>query len=187
MNSNDLTDFSQWTDWTGDTIASAPNAPGVYAFRIAGGNLLRRLQGESDLIYIGGTRRGRKRAGTIQRRLENHLRIRSDEKDAGFRLARVQKEVGPLQVARKAVDSHVTSWFSEGELLNRYVKDHIELPPLNRQETGRELQWALQTLKGSLTPSERERMRDWLNQTKERLGQGGASAPPKSSQRPQGL
>ncbi len=52
---------------------------------------------------------------------------------------RVQQEVGPLEVSWKPFESHTDAKEHERTLLGRYEKDHIELPPLNRQEAGKKL------------------------------------------------
>jgi len=146
MLSNELEGFATWVSWNADAVDRAPEQPGVYVFRrMAGyGISVRRIVGESDIIYIGGT----PRKGTLQSRLRNHLKPRADEKDAGCQIDRVQKEVGPLEVAWKTFEMTCDAATCESTLLYRYAKDHIELPPLNNQIPQRGTRQAERWLQG---------------------------------------
>jgi hypothetical protein len=148
MNSSDLSGFSVWYQWPRDVISNAPSTPGVYVFKLAGGESLCRLKGKSDIVYIGRTKKGKVRTGSVQRRLKQHLRTREDKIDIGYRIERVLKEIGRLEVAWRSFDADADAQSHEAELLERYDTDHIELPPLNRQESGKKVRQALKRLLG---------------------------------------
>jgi hypothetical protein len=130
VNSTDLVDFSTWLGWFQRRIRQVPLKPGVYIFRLIQGATLARLKGNSDIIYIGSTRKGRR---TLRDRLKDHLSPRG----VGYRLKRVINEVGSVEVAWRVFDTHEGAQACERQLLKRFEKDHIELPPLNHQETGK--------------------------------------------------
>lgn len=148
MNSGDLSDFSTWHPWSSAIIQNAPATPGVYVFRFSGGQPIRRLKGESNIVYIGSTKKGKARSGSVQRRLKQHLRTREGKIDIGYRIERVLKEIGRLEVAWRSFDTDADAQWHEAELLERYETDHIELPPLNRQESGKKVRYALKGLLG---------------------------------------
>jgi hypothetical protein len=100
---------------------------------MANGQAVRRLKGESDIVYIGTS------LGSLRKRLAQHLIAREDQTGLGIRIARVLQEVGPLEIGWVACsDSHKARWL-ESELLSIYWDDHVELPPLNRMESGTRL------------------------------------------------
>ena len=134
MNSTELVDYSTWLGWFRRAVRQVPQKPGVYIFRLIRGATLARLKGNSDIIYIGSTKKGKR---TLRDRLKDHLSPRGDRRDLGYRLKRVIKEVGSVEVACKVFDSHEGARACERQLLKRFEQDHIELPPLNRQETGK--------------------------------------------------
>jgi hypothetical protein len=102
-----------------------------------------RLKGNSDLLYIGATTKGKR---TIRDRLKDHLSAKKIDRNVGHRLARAQEEVSPLEVSWKAFGSHEDAKNEERALLGRYEKEHIEFPPLNRQESGKRIRQALELL-----------------------------------------
>jgi hypothetical protein len=57
----------------------------------------------------------------------------------GCRLARVVKEVAPLEVAWKQSENYADAQELERKLLADYADSHIEFPPLNRQETAKKV------------------------------------------------
>jgi hypothetical protein len=85
MKSDELPDSSNWHSWNSEMIAQAPDRPGAYVIRLSGKSF-GRLQGESDVVYIGCAP-----DGAIRNRLKNHLRPNSSN-----RLRDVQR-VGSLQ------------------------------------------------------------------------------------------
>ena len=143
MSSAELEGFSVWAEWNSGTVKHAPMKPGVYVFRLSRTEQLRRLKGESDILYIGATKKGSR---TLRDRLRDHLRLRDDKKDLGCRLERVIKEVAPLEVAWKQFENHADAQDLERKLLAEYTDSHIEFPPLNRQETGKRVTDALRVV-----------------------------------------
>jgi hypothetical protein len=129
MTSSDLSKFSNWQEWNPEAVRKAPNLPGVYAFRLAGKSF-GRFNGSSDLVYIGCTESV---DGTIQRRLSDHLPSRANVQSVARRLLNAQK-VGKIEVCWKALKTAEEASKNEAKLLRAYVRDHIELPPINRNE-----------------------------------------------------
>jgi hypothetical protein len=150
MNSNELVDYPSWLGWFRKAVDHAPEKPGVYIFRLIRTPTLARLKGHSDIIYIGSTKKGER---TLRDRLKDHLRPRGDKRDLGYRLKRVTDEAGSVEVAWRVFDSHDSAQECERQLLKRFEKDHIELPPLNRQETGKTQLQMEDTLR-ALTPQQ---------------------------------
>jgi hypothetical protein len=131
------TDFSEsWKSWGERAARSAPSAPGVYVFRMAGGRLARRLKGKSDIVYIGSTVATN---GSLRKRLAQHLPPRQDPTGIAARILRVEQEVGSLEIAWATCPDNYKSQALESELLDKYCADHIELPPLNRIESGQQI------------------------------------------------
>jgi hypothetical protein len=114
-------------------VGGAPRTPGVYVFRTAGGQAFPRLRGKSDIVYIGVAGKGK---STIRQRLKKHLTVRRDRQDAAHRLNRVVKEVRSLEVGWVSFAHEDEARAAESELFDIYARDHIELPPLDRQESG---------------------------------------------------
>ena len=146
MESRELDGFSDWKHWCERTVGLAPKEPGVYVFRLAGAGRLPKLKGESDIVYVGW-------GESLQKRLSDHLTLRDDERDLGFRLKRVLEVPRGLAVAWKTLTSPKEARKYEAEFLEIYVADHIELPPLNRQETGKKDRQTEKTLR-ALTADE---------------------------------
>ena len=98
-----------------------PNSKGVYVIRLADGKTVKRLTGDSDILYIG--------SGKLRNRLGAHLLSRWSFKDKGWLIALIRTKF-PLEFGHFA---NATPRDAESELLGRYFKDHFELPPANRQ------------------------------------------------------
>jgi hypothetical protein len=139
VNSNEIQDFSKWIRWPDTAVDQAPASPGTYIFRLANAQQRGRLKGFSDLVYIGA-------ATNLRRGLKNHLRLRADNIDVGWQLERVAKEVGALELAWKELEKQEDPKRDETKLLRQYSGDLIELPPLNRQVTGKKQRDALEAL-----------------------------------------
>ena len=120
MNSSDISlePLGEWEKLT--PRYSAPRCSGVYAVRTAGGKPVGRLEGTSDLIYIG--------EGDLQARLKAHLNSRSDFEDKGWMLDLIAKQVSGLEVRCFRSDD---TRGDETLLLTAYFKEHFELPPAN--------------------------------------------------------
>ena len=127
MKSSD-TGMSEWVKWSGRTVGRAPRTPGVYVLRLAN-MAVPRLKGESDIVYVGSTSRGR---GTIRQRLRRHGCATQPGRSM---LNRVRSEVGEIDLAWKSLATHTQALFMESQLLEKYLADHLELPPLNHQES----------------------------------------------------
>lgn len=130
MLSTEVEGVGRWFPWNKTTAALGPKQPGIYIFRMVGcATAITRLTGMSDIIYVGSTPKG----GTICGRLGDHLLTREDQKDVGWKIERVLKAVGALEVGWKVFSTADQAANYESEILWRYERDHIELPPLNSQ------------------------------------------------------
>lgn len=138
MDSTELGEFLEWKQWP-EACGGAPNRPGVYVFRMV--QRIQRLKGMSDIVYIGSTTRGRR---TLYDRLKDHLVVREPERNTAYYLERVRREVGALEISWKSFQTHREAMHTERTMLDRYVVDHIDFPPLNRQESGRKIRIAEQ-------------------------------------------
>lgn len=120
MKSTDIKELSAWEQWPRSALAKAPETPGVYIFRLS--TCFGRMQGVSDITYIGLAKRN------LRKRLELHQRT------AIGLFARFHGEVGTLQVAWKSCREQSETTVMECRFLLRHRRDHMELPPLNRQQ-----------------------------------------------------
>ena len=127
MRSADLTGF-QWHDWPPD-LRALPNLRCVYAFRLRprpeGPAVFGRLRGESDLLFIGATRR-------LRDKLQGYLEPRHHARE-GIRLHEFLslRGYGPaVQLGYRPSDYPTQE---ERELLRRYEQEHHELPPWNEE------------------------------------------------------
>lgn len=155
MNSYEDERFSQWEPWPSG-IDRAPDRPGVYMFRLASGKVIGRLKGESDIVYIGTTTRGK---GTVRKRLNSHRNAAYEERHAFYRIV---LEIGPLQVAWIEAPNHKEALLRESDLLARYAKDHIEFPPVNRSQSFKKLQDTLYYL-NQCAPGKEAAVKEWTH------------------------
>src|SRR5260370_32446501 len=142
MDSTELADLVEWKRWDPGAFQGAPRKPGIYVFRL--NQAINRLKGKSDIVYIGSTVKGRR---TIQDRLKDHLGVRKVERNTAYYLERVQREVNTLEVSWKALETHDEAMDEERVLLVKYMADHIEFPPLNRQESVRKIRMVEELIK----------------------------------------
>lgn len=133
MDSRDIGEISDWHTWPDPAIKKAPNLPGVYVFRLAG-RPFGRLQGQSDVIYVGTT--AKKGKSTVRSRLKQH----SGQQDRRHWLQRVPSQISPLEVAWIVCQERHEALLRESNLLREYMEDHIELPPGNRQQSAKTFQ-----------------------------------------------
>ena len=124
MNAVETQNFSAPTRWTGSVFKRAPASPGAYVLQLGQGRSIHRLKGESDIIYVGSTARG---SGGLKQRLRSHNKSRL--------LNLIKTEIGKIEVSWKVVATHESALFEEAEILWKYLQDHLELPPMNRQES----------------------------------------------------
>jgi len=118
--------LSEWQPFTKKSI-SAPKKHGIYILRMAQGKRIPRLQGKSDITYIGSTESKKGLKGRLQQYLRrsrqyHNKRIHELAKKYDMEIAWC-----PCEEARNL----------ELQLLCQYLKNHDELPPLNR--TGKRL------------------------------------------------
>jgi len=138
MDSGSIAGFSDWYSWPEPAVEKAPLSPGVYVFRLKGSKF-GRLKGESDLVYVGTTKKGK---SGLKGRLQSH----AGRKDERNWIRRVRVEVGDLEVAWLKLETHPAARLRESELLAQYSRDHIELPPGNRQQSEKSFQDVLHQL-----------------------------------------
>lgn len=126
MDSSDLGNFTQWQAFNAGEIVLAPQSKGVYAIRKAGGTKFGRLVGESDILYIGCTDES---VGGLRRRLRGYVNPGRTQ----WTNKRVKKIISkhPAEIAWCVTNSPKSL---ECTLLQRYLADHDELPPLNNSE-----------------------------------------------------
>lgn len=150
MTSADLPDSLIWSELSALWAKGAPNSRGVYVLRLA--RAIARLKGQSDVLYVGRTRMPK---ATLRSMLTHHVRPRVNEKDIGYRVFRILQEVPDARVEFTCIPfpTNVESGLYEASLLRRYERDHLEFPPLNRQEAGRFYQQVRRAFK-NLTPAE---------------------------------
>jgi len=124
MNSEQLKQkgFFSWFPFTDHGVGKAPKQSGVYALRKARGALFGRLRGESDILYIGST----EARGGLKQRLRQYLHP-GPTQWTNLRI---------YQLAKK--HEIEVGWYScnepgnvEHQLLQQYLQEHDELPPLN--------------------------------------------------------
>jgi len=127
MNSTHLSQFerrfSEWYPFNRHGIKNAPEQPGVYVIRITQGRCFGRLKGKSDILYIGSceAKKG------LRQRLQQYLHP-GPTQWTNRRVNQLAKEY-QMEVAWCLCDEPRNF---EHDLLIRYLKDHDELPPLNR-------------------------------------------------------
>ena len=151
MNSTELTNLGEWREWGRSMVLEAPLTSGIYVFRQAERKTIPRMRGASDIIYIG-------RSAKIRNRFRDHLRVMEVERNVAYRLRRVQREVGRLEVSWECYGTPEKAKDAERLLLARYDGDHLEFPPLNRLESGKT--WRMVEERLELSPG---RMQDLLN------------------------
>jgi predicted GIY-YIG superfamily endonuclease len=126
VKSTDIEELSDWESWPHPARAKAPETPGVYIFRLS--NCFGRMQGTSDIVYIGLAKKN------IKRRLADHRHT------AIGLFANSYRDLGDLQVAWKSYREQSEAMVMESRLLGKHRREHMELPPLNRQQPLKELQ-----------------------------------------------
>lgn len=120
--------LSRWCTFDKRVLANVPAKGGVYVIRLAGARRIGRLQGESDILYIGSN----ESEGGLRQRFSHYF------------------HPGPTQWTNRRVHelmkrySMEIAWFVssnpinlENNLLKQYVKDHDELPPMNHADVRR--------------------------------------------------
>jgi hypothetical protein len=147
MHSNDLSDFCIWMKWPLTNFREVPRRPGVYVFRLADAPKPR-LRAESDIIYIGFSEQ-------FHDRIRQHRDAKSVERNTAYNLQRVKQEVGSLEVSWRTFDTKHEATNLESYLLEKFAVGHIELPPLNRLESGKSVRMFCERF-GALTRDEQQ-------------------------------
>ncbi len=131
MDSNQLKDFvndlSSWQSLDRQTVKEMPSNTGLYIFRKARGEKFGRLNGQSDIVYIGSATGG----SGLKARLHSHLNP-GPQQATNLRSRWLQQRVS-MEVSW-AEDPDASPM--EDVLLKEYVEEHWELPPLNRAMRG---------------------------------------------------
>ncbi len=167
MNSrHDLPQFYDWVEWRGRSSAQAPAQPGVYMFRLD--RSIPRLFGDSDLLYIGGTK-------SLSRRFKQHRIARSDGTGVGLVLQHIEnRNLGLVQIAWHPCNSTKEAFDFEWTHLAEYKDDHLELPPLNSNQPKRrkgQALWALREVLVDLLgkPVNHKTVRDFIEHARQRI------------------
>jgi len=119
-----------WSTWypltEGNIKRQVAKGVGIYKIRQAGGVVVPRLVGQSELLYVG--RSGTTPNRTLRQRL---LELVQDRRHiAGPRVKRLREELGlNLEFCYAETDKPEAM---EKLLLMLYEKEHYELPPLNQ-------------------------------------------------------
>lgn len=132
MTSSDIVELSAWEFWPQPALAKAPQTPGAYIFRLP--MSFGRMQGSSDIVYVGLAK------ASLRRTLTGH-RHRGIGK-----LLRLVEDLGGLQVAWRICPNRTDAELTESRLLGKYARQHIELPPLNCQQSLRAWQQYIKEL-----------------------------------------
>lgn len=136
MNSKDLADygFGAWLPFYLDgeayLLARLPNEPGVYAVRSK--RALARLRGESDLLYVG-------KAARVSVAKPSGLKLRIRQyyhpgwlQETSKRIRSLIASSNDYEIGWAVTPSKKQAQDLESALLNRYVREHGELTPENR-------------------------------------------------------
>ena len=115
-------DFETWYSFDQQRIEKAPREKGVYVIRQVAEKSFGRLQGQSDIFYIGSTTS----KGELRQRLIQYLHPAPTQwtnQRINESLKKYQMEVAwcPCRVPVNL----------EHDLLRQYLNDHDELPPFN--------------------------------------------------------
>jgi len=153
----------QWRCFDPSTVKRVPTSKGVYVIRLAHGKTRQRLKGESDVIYIG--------SGNVKTRLSAHLNFRQDFKDKGWLIGLIARWC-PLEFGSFAVASPAEA---EQGLIIEFLKEHLELPPANRQRPRLSDFAKRDLLLQSLTPEQLGQLKNLVEK------QRGPGARPKAS------
>ena len=116
------TGFSRWYLFNEKVVQNAPKQRGVYVFRKAGSKRFGRLQGQSDVMYIGST----EAKGGLKQRLGQYLHP-GPTQWTNKRIKKISKK-HQMEIAWCPCDEPGNL---EHQLLQKYLKEHDELPPLN--------------------------------------------------------
>jgi excinuclease UvrABC nuclease subunit len=116
-------DLSIWESLTENNIRKLPFSSAVYFFRTENGEQFGRLKGSSDLLYIGcaSTRKG------INQRMRQYLKPGKSQ----WTNQRINSMIDKYKIEFSYIVTENPQAL-ELSFLRAYIKDHDELPPLNR-------------------------------------------------------
>jgi hypothetical protein len=137
-------EFSNWYTFDAQTLENVPKQFGVYVMRKASGQRFGRLNGESDILYIGKTRMH----GGLNKKLRIYLYGKSGSNTEKRIRAFTKKTT--IQVAWCLCDEPENL---EHHLLWQYLREHDELPPLNHSITRKIIQRAYDEGVGTTEPT----------------------------------
>jgi hypothetical protein len=118
--------FKNWKNWE-NFESRTDGINGVYAFRVE--EQFGRIQGNSNILYIGKADQNPKRKKGIWYRLRNY---RQDTKGASKRLKKIEEAFGGKSSIEYAYEICDDPRGTEKALLESYYEIHLEFPPLNR-------------------------------------------------------
>ena len=125
--------FEKWSDWfrycgnESELRGLIPDCPGVYQFRVRGWKF-GRLRGETDIVYIGRTRKGKNSQGSLHNRI-----VKRDHTGA---MKWIKNDGGEFDVRWLPLQSDVAAREVEQWALKNYIKAYWETPPGQRGEGG---------------------------------------------------
>jgi hypothetical protein len=111
-----------------DAVEKAPKDYGIYFFRLT--QKFHRLKGTSDILYIGSTIN---KNGGLRKRFKQYLR--PSEQKTNERIKEFLDTYKSVGIRGKVKVGWIQTKKARGEekvLLKLYLKEHCELPPLNR-------------------------------------------------------
>ncbi len=120
--------LSRWFHFDKRVLKQVPKQGGIYVIRLADAQIIGRLQGESDILYIGSS----KSKGGLRQRISQYFHPGPTQ----FTNRRIRDltERYPMEIAWFPCDEPVNI---ENNLLRQYISDHDELPPLNHADVKR--------------------------------------------------
>ena len=113
--------FSRWVPFD-DILDYADKKAGVYEIRMKDGRKFGRVRGESDIVYIGSTTK------SFKSRFRGYMKPGRDQptnQHVKWFSKKYEIEVAFLPIEKPR--------FYESLLIDTYIADHDELPPLNHQ------------------------------------------------------
>lgn len=122
MKSADLSDFEGNADFD-SAFKSAPEGPGVYFLRLKSGKTFPRINGETDIVYIGSSK-------NLKRRFNQYCNPGSTQW-TNRKVKRFVKEYGHDSEFFWKKTSSDRIKIEEHNLLRRFEQEHHEKPPLN--------------------------------------------------------
>jgi hypothetical protein len=120
--------LSNWFTFNEQVLEKVPAKKGVYVIRLTGARKIGRLNGESDIMYIGSN----ESEGGLGQRLFHYFHPGPTQWTN--RRVHVLSKKYSMEIAWSVCSDAVNL---ESRLLNEYFKDHDELPPINHADVRR--------------------------------------------------